>query len=96
MKIGFVWDGNYPWDIRVEKICISLVASGHEVHMVCRNTKNQQRYEQIDGIHIHRLPFVKHSNLINQMINFPFFFNPVWYTNIETIFNNECIDVIIV
>lgn len=96
MKIGFVWDWDYPWDIRVEKICKSLVGAGHEVHMVCRNSKNQPRKEVIDGIYIHRMPSIKASKVINHVINFPLFFNPVWYLNILNVTKNANLEIIIV
>lgn len=96
LNIGFVWDGNYPWDIRVEKMCLRLIDDGHEVHMVCRNTKEQPREEVIDRIHIHRLPCLKFFPRLNQAINFPFFFNPVWYMNISRLFSRHRIDIAIV
>ncbi|MBC2733185.1 MAG: glycosyltransferase family 4 protein [Desulfobacteraceae bacterium] len=94
-KVGFIWDGNYPWDIRVEKICLSLIESGHEVHLVCRNTRFEARKERCSGIHIHRLPAIRPHGL-NSLLNFPFFFNPIWYANIKRIFNRVPIDIAIV
>lgn len=96
MRIGFVWDGNYPWDVRVEKICLSLIEAGHQVHMICRNTKYQPVEEIIDGIHIHRLPCLKISTRLNSMVNFPFFFNPVWYQRIKNVLNERQINTVIV
>ena len=34
----FLWDADYPWDVRVEKICTTLLKAGCSVHLVCRNT----------------------------------------------------------
>lgn len=96
MRIGFVWDGNYPWDVRVEKICLRLIQAGHEVHMVCRNTKQQPMTEVIDDIRIHRLPRFNLSRKINELINFPFFFNPIWYSEIRRVFAMERVDAVIV
>ena len=33
MTLCKVWDGDYPWDVRVEKVCRSLCRE-HEVHLV--------------------------------------------------------------
>ena len=43
LRIVMVWDGDYPWDVRVEKVCTTLIASGHEVHLVCRNSAGTPR-----------------------------------------------------
>ena len=51
MIICKIWDADYPWDIRVEKVCRSLQQK-HEVHLVCRNTKRRPTYEQLDGLHV--------------------------------------------
>jgi glycosyltransferase involved in cell wall biosynthesis len=97
MKIGFIWDGNYPWDIRVEKICTSLIEAGHEVHMVCRNTRREKREEFHEGIHLHRLPYVPlRLESLNRIINFPAFFNPVWIKRIKEVVRRNRIQAIIV
>ena len=45
-KIVYIWDGDYPWDIRVEKICLSLVNAGYEVHIAARNLEQKVDYEE--------------------------------------------------
>ena len=77
MKICYVWDADYPWDIRVEKFCRTLIGAGHEVHLLCRNKNQLPLKEVIDGIHIHRHPFVR-NRAFNAFIGFPAFFNPSW------------------
>ena len=37
MRICKIWDADYPWDVRVEKVARSLTEAGHEVHLVARN-----------------------------------------------------------
>ncbi len=97
MIIGFIWDGNYPWDIRVNKICTSLVAAGHEVHMICRNTRREKLEDTSEGIQLHRLPCLPNFfGPLNQLINFPFFFNPVWLWRINSVVNKKRIDALIV
>jgi glycosyltransferase involved in cell wall biosynthesis len=81
----FVWDGDYPWDIRVEKVCDSLLEGGHEVHLVCRNLGRQQREERYRGLHLHRLPYLPRAlGKLNQAFTFPAFFSPVWLWQIFT------------
>lgn len=78
MTVCKVWDGDYPWDVRVEKVCRSL-GREHEVHLVSRNTKRRETYERHDGLHIHRLPVVPWlPSRVNAAMGFPAFFNPLW------------------
>jgi glycosyltransferase involved in cell wall biosynthesis len=73
-----VWDADYPWDVRVEKVARSL-GREHEVHLVCRNDKRRPRYERIDGLHVHRLPVMSWlPNRLHAALGFPAFFNPLW------------------
>src|SRR2546422_179004 len=55
MRIGVVFDGDYPWDIRVWKVATCLVDHGHEVHLVCRNIARRPEEEAVEGLRIHRL-----------------------------------------
>ena len=78
MVICHIWDADYPWDVRVEKICDSLIKK-HEVHLVCRNSARRLRYERINGFTIHRLPSLPTLfGRMQQLIGFPAFFNPIW------------------
>ena len=79
MKILFIWDGDYPWDIRVEKVCESLCKGGHEIHMVCRNLERKIHEEIYEEINIHRLPYLPYwMGHLNKAYTFPAFFSPVW------------------
>ena len=96
MIICHVWDADYPWDVRVEKICDSLIKK-HEVHLVCRNSLRRPRYERVKGLHIHRLPFLpKRYGSLNRMIGFPAFFNPVWIYSIWRTVRQTKADVILI
>lgn len=85
MKILFIWDGDYPWDIRVEKVCKSLHKDTHEVHMVCRNIARKPLIDSFNNIILHRLPYLPHwfGNL-NNAFTFPAFFSPLWLWRIYT------------
>ena len=73
MRILKIYDGDYPWDVRVEKVGQTLVAAGHSVRLLCRNRKRLRRHERLsDGLEVYRLPRV------HDALSFPFFFNPVW------------------
>lgn len=95
MKVCKIWDSDYPWDVRVEKICKTLIGANHEVHLVCRNKKRQQTYDLVDGMHVHRLPCFKNKK-INEMLSFPAFFNPLWILKIWKIIKTKRIEIILV
>lgn len=96
MVICHVWDADYPWDVRVEKICDSLVKK-HEVHLVCRNSRRRPRYEYVNHLHIHRLPCLPEQyGPLNRLMGFPAFFNPVWLYNIWRTVRRTNADVILV
>lgn len=96
MIVCHVWDADYPWDVRVEKICDSLLKK-HEVHLVCRNSKRRARYEYAKGLHIHRLPCLSERfGAINSLIGFPAFFNPLWIYEIWKTVRRTKADVIVV
>lgn len=95
MKILYIWDADYPWDIRVEKICQSLVSAGYEVHIASRNLKRNPVYEVDQGLHIHRIKTWKNDRL-NYACSFPAFFSPAWKKFLDSIIASFNIDLIIV
>lgn len=95
MKICLIWKNDYPWDVRIEKIALSLIQAGHEVHLLCSNTRQQQREADIHGILVRRLPSVNNRRL-NALISTPFYFNPFWWHLISRTVAKQHIDLIIV
>lgn len=96
MKALYLWDSEYPWDIRVEKTCNTLIDNNWEVHLVCRNKKHKQRSEIYEKIHIHRIMCLpKILGKVNAAFTFPFFFNPVWLYEIAKVIKVNHVNVII-
>jgi glycosyltransferase involved in cell wall biosynthesis len=95
LNILYIWDSDYPWDVRVEKICKSLFKYGYNVHIAARNLKRLPTYEKVEGLHIHRLKTLKHD-LLNSAASFPIFFSPVWKSFLNTLIHNNDIEIIIV
>lgn len=93
VRVCKIWDSDYPWDVRVEKICDSLTGAGHEVHLVCRNTKGRKRYEYSNGIHIHRLPTFR---FLGELLSFPFFLNPIWLLYVFRVVRKYNVELILV
>jgi glycosyltransferase involved in cell wall biosynthesis len=98
MKILKVWFSEYPWDVRVEKIAQSLIQMDNEVILLCRNNHGQPRIDSAGNLLIRRLPYINRNKktILNQVINAPAFFNPVWFFYIfKNAFCYKC-DIIIV
>lgn len=95
MRIAKVWGADYPWDVRVEKICKALGGAGHEVYLICRNLGVQPTREVHDGIHVCRLrPFKNRT--VNYYISFPAFFNPLWIYTVWRVVKDNQIHLMIV
>ena len=78
MKILKIWDSEYPWDVRVEKITSALIENGHNVSLLCRNRNNKKKFEKLNKLEIYRLPYYNSLRKLNNPFSFPAFFNPVW------------------
>ena len=97
MKICFVYQSDYPWDVRVEKLIKSISGRGHQVFLVCRNMKRRTLREVSDGINMRRLPFLPAMPIsINKIISIPFYINPVWIFHIMQCVRKDKCDVIII
>lgn len=95
MNILYIWDADYPWDVRVEKICQSLFRCGHNVHVAARNLRGLPEHEEIDGLMIHRLRPLK-NGILNKSLSFPAFFSPIWKRFLDGLMEECRIDLIIV
>jgi len=97
MKILFCWDGEYPWDVRVEKVCNSLIKAGHTIHLVCRNQRDLPREELYKGILIHRIASLPKSFAsVNSAFTFPAFFSPVWLRRLRQVAHGQKCELVIV
>lgn len=96
MIVGKIWDSEYPWDVRVEKVCHSLVESGHQVELVCRNRRREALVESRDGMTIHRMPVAKGlPKALERVSSFPAFVNPRWYFHALRTFRHRRADLIV-
>jgi glycosyltransferase involved in cell wall biosynthesis len=97
MRICNIWDAEYPWDVRVEKITRELTAAGHEVHLVARNRDNRPAEEQLTDCRVHRLvPLPWLGQRLNAASMFPAFFNPRWLRGIIRVARDTRADVLMV
>jgi glycosyltransferase involved in cell wall biosynthesis len=78
VRILHIFDGDYPWDVRVEKISATLVDAGHPVRLLCRNRAAADRTAHDPcGMEIVRLPAVPDP------LSFPLPLNPLWWAQIR-------------
>jgi glycosyltransferase involved in cell wall biosynthesis len=82
-SILYVWQSHYPWDIRVEKICNALAEAGHHVTLLTRR--------RVDNFSSSSFKIVEINNKLNQ----PLPFSPIWKNKIQEIIRNEKIDLVI-
>lgn len=97
MRVCKIWDADYPWDVRVEKVITTLIGQDWNVDLVCRNEKRLPRLERHGSLQIHRLPYLPPIlGRLNRVLNFPYFFNPIWVSNIIRVCRCHRPDVILI
>jgi len=95
MEICQVFHRDYPWDVRVEKICRSLIRNGCGTHLICNNTRADKSEELRDGVQIHRIGSLGRGR-VNRALTYPMFFNPRWIVHISRIVRQNDVGLIIV
>jgi len=55
LSICKVWQVEYPWDVRAEKIALALTSAGHHVNLVARNRTSLPEIERLPEATVHRL-----------------------------------------
>ncbi len=80
--ICYIYQDVYPWDVRVEKIIKSISKVGIESHIISKNNGRLLREEILyNNIIVHRLPSSE-LEIVTQLMNFPMFFSPIWFSEI--------------
>jgi len=96
LRIVYVWDADYPWDVRVEKVCRALREAGHDVHIVARNRKQQPERESLPEGEVRRMRPWRWTGKLDDVLGFPAFFNPRWMALLDRVVRDVHADVIIV
>ena len=74
--IGYIFQDEYPWDIRVDKITRSLADAGYETVIISRNRSALPICETLrKGLDVYRLPG-PNFGVLRTILNFPAFFSP--------------------
>jgi glycosyltransferase involved in cell wall biosynthesis len=75
----YVWQGDYPWDVRVEKIARALAAAGFDMHVACRNRRWSPTTEPLPEATAHRLPPWRWAGRrLDAALQTPLPINPRW------------------
>src|SRR5262249_14425379 len=97
MRIVYLWDADYPWDVRTEKICLFLARSGGEVTIVARNRAWLPPVEARNEGVVRRMPPSRWlGRSIDDLLSFPAFFNPRWIRHLDRSVRLARPDVLIV
>ena len=82
----YLWDADYPWDVRTEKICRTLNDSGFAMHIVARNRRWDVAEEALPEGTVHRLrPWRWVGQRFDGVLQFPAFLNPRWAHRLGTV-----------
>ena len=78
-SVLYVWDADYPWDVRTEKTCLSLTEAGYDVHIVARNRRWSSDVESLPEGTVHRMhPWRAVGRGVDGLLGFPAYFSPRW------------------
>ena len=95
-SVGYIYQDDYPWDIRIDKITESYARAGYPVTIICKNSKRESKYETLpNGVKIHRLS-PGNSYYLNSILQIPAFFSPIWISTISAAVKENCIKLLIV
>lgn len=92
-----MWDSEYPWDVRLEKVMRSLTEGGHDVHLAARNRRREPLVEELAEATVHRMtPWNALGSKGDAMSQFPAFMNPRWISHLVRTGKKCGADVILV
>ena len=96
-SIVYVWDADYPWDVRTEKVTLALTRAGHTVNIVARNRAWKQTTERLPEGTVQRMaPWKALGRRLDNALGFPAFFSPRWINLIDRTCRDAKADLIIV
>jgi glycosyltransferase involved in cell wall biosynthesis len=79
MRIVYLWDADYPWDVRTEKVCAALTDAGHPVTIAARNRGWRAGTQRLPEATVRRMrPWRWMGRRMDGLLSFPAFFSPRW------------------
>src|SRR5919199_4002765 len=96
-SVVYVWQSDYPWDVRTEKICRALADAGVRVHLAARNRRWEAEREALPEAAVSRLPSWRWAGRrLDAALQLPAFFNPRWIRLLARLVREEQPQVVIV
>ncbi len=96
-RVLYVWDADYPWDVRTEKVCRALVEAGHPVAIAARNSAWRPIDEVLpEGRVLRMRPLRRLGQALDRQLSFPAFFNPRWISHLIDAARQHGADVVMV
>src|SRR5579862_4469691 len=97
LTLVYVWDADYPWDVRVEKTCATCVDAGYDVHIAARNRAWRPPVERLAEGTVHRMtPWRWLGRRLDGLFSFPAFLNPRWIGHLARVVRSTRPAVLIV
>lgn len=98
MRIGFVWQCVYPWDVRLEKLLDACVEGGHSVCLVSKGRRDLAKQEIVRKADVVRV--MPKSGRLNgwpaKLYAYPLFFSPTWRSEVLRTFRKNKVELIVV
>ena len=96
MRICFIYHGSeFPPAERIEKQARSLSQAGHTVFLACNNYGEFEKHtEQVGEVAVRRLRPTFAWEVINRVLKFPIFCNPLWLIQLYGILRKNQIDAL--
>lgn len=89
-KVLYIWQAGYPWEIRVEKVCMAMKEAEYEVTLLARWKPGQPAREVLDGLRIVRV-----GKGLPGAASLPVPFNLVWASAIRKAIDQCSPDLVI-
>jgi glycosyltransferase involved in cell wall biosynthesis len=97
LRVLYIWDADYPWDVRTEKICAALSTAGHQVHIAARNRNRLPVEAVLPEARVHRMPPWRWiTRRWDNLLSFPAFLNPRWSAHLKGVIQRNDPSIIIV
>jgi glycosyltransferase involved in cell wall biosynthesis len=94
MRICLLYQAEFPPAERIEKVARTLSGAGHEVVLLCNAYGKRQSRDRVGCLDVERVWPTFRSRLINRIVKFPVFLNPLWIAQLIGIIRRRRIDAI--
>ncbi len=95
MRVCLIYQGEFPRSERIEKTAKTLTSEGHEVYLLCNNYgKHPSPEERFGDVNIVRVRPTFKSFIVNRVLKFPIFLNPLWIWSLYSLVRRRRIEAL--